>query len=354
MGLLLVIEKAAFIIFFRDLRQKGFNFRNILIVGSGTKAQKLIREIKHHGELGLKVVGIVDEYGNEIGKDVGDCKVLGGIDDIPEILKKHAIDQVIFIVPHFKLDSIEGSILHCETIGVTVSLAVDFFELQFTKGKESSLLGLPLITFESTPDKIWQLLAKRLIDVVVSAIGLWVIFPFYLLIAAVIKMTSKGPVYFVQKRCGIQGRRFDLYKFRTMEKGAEAKLQQLLSLNEMRGPAFKLKNDPRVTKVGKILRKTSLDELPQLWNVLRGEMSLVGPRPPLPKEVEKYDHWHRRRLSMRPGITCLWQISGRNDITDFDKWMKLDLEYIDNWSLGLDLKILLKTIPVVVFGVGAR
>ena len=354
MGLFLEIEKLILIIFFRDLREKGFNFRNILIVGSGPRAQKFIKQVQQHREFGLQVLGIVDEHSAEINKDLCGCKIIGGIDDIPQILNKNAVDHVFFIIPHSKLDGIKEAMLHCELVGVTVSVAVDFFELRFTKGKESSLLGMPIITFESTPDKVWSLLFKRLIDIVLSAVGLWVIFPFYMLIAIFIKMTSKGPIYFVQKRCGVQGRLFDLYKFRTMEEGAEAKLQQLLAHNEMRGPAFKLKNDPRVTKIGKILRKTSMDELPQLWNVLKGEMSLVGPRPPLPKEVDKYDHWHRRRLSMRPGITCLWQISGRNNIVDFDEWMRLDLEYIDNWSLGLDFEILLKTIPVVVFGVGAR
>ncbi|MBF0571960.1 MAG: sugar transferase [Candidatus Omnitrophica bacterium] len=354
MGILLVIEKTIFILLFRSLRRKGFNFRNILIVGSGTRAQNFIRQIQHNREFGLQVLGIVDEDGPEIDSEVCGCKVIGKINDIPEILNENAIDHVFFIVPRSKLDSIEVAILHCETVGVAVSLAVDLFELQFTRAKESNILGLPVITFESASDKIWQLLFKRLADIVLSVIALCIIYPFYVLIALVIKMTSKGPVYFIQTRCGLQGRPFSLYKFRTMEEGAEAKLQELLALNEMRGPAFKLKDDPRVTKIGKILRKTSLDELPQLWNVLKGEMSLVGPRPPLPKEVEQYDHWHRRRLSMRPGITCLWQISGRNNISDFNEWMNLDLEYIDNWSLGLDFKILLKTIPVVLFGVGAR
>ena len=354
MAVFLMVEKIVLILIFRSLRKSGFNFRDILIVGSGERAQKFIKQVNKQREFGLRIIGVVDEHSEKLGGEICGCKALGTIEDIPEILKKNPVDHVVFIVPRSLLDKIEQVILHCETVGVAVSVAVDLFELKFTLGKEGSLLGLPMITFESTPDKLWQLLCKRIIDVVLSSAGLFFLFPFYMLIAILVKTTSPGPVYFIQERCGLQGRRFKLYKFRTMEKGAEAKLHQLLAHNEMRGPAFKMKDDPRVTKIGKILRKTSMDELPQLWNVLKGEMSLVGPRPPLPSEVKEYDHWHRRRLSMRPGITCLWQISGRNNIIDFDEWMKLDMHYIDHWSLGLDFDILFKTVPVVAFGVGAK
>jgi lipopolysaccharide/colanic/teichoic acid biosynthesis glycosyltransferase len=176
--------------------------------------------------------------------------------------------------------------------------------------------------------------------------------PLFLLTAILIRATSKGPVFYIQKRMGLNGRKFVLYKFRSMYKGSHLKLSELSHKNEMKGPIFKIKNDPRITPIGRILRKFSIDELPQLFNVFAGQMSLVGPRPPLPSEVKKYELWQRRRLSMRPGLTCLWQISGRNRI-GFDDWMKLDLEYIDNWSLWLDFKILCKTVPVVLFGVGA-
>jgi exopolysaccharide biosynthesis polyprenyl glycosylphosphotransferase len=184
--------------------------------------------------------------------------------------------------------------------------------------------------------------------------ALLVLSPIFAVTALLVKLTSEGPVFFVQKRVSMNGRIFNLFKFRTMIKDAEAKLAELQHLNEMKGPVFKLEKDPRITSVGAFLRKTSIDELPQLWNVLRGDMSLVGPRPPLPSEVEQYDDWQRRRISMRPGITCLWQIQGRNRITDFDDWARLDLKYIDNWSLWLDLKILLKTIPAVLFRVGSK
>ena len=193
---------------------------------------------------------------------------------------------------------------------------------------------------------------KRVIDVVGSGLGIILLSPLLLFIAVLIRLTSPGPVLYIQKRSGLNGRKFVLYKFRSMYKGAHERLAELAHKNEVSGPIFKIKNDPRITPVGKFLRKFSLDELPQLFNVFAGQMSLVGPRPPLPKEVNQYETWQRRRLSMRPGITCLWQISGRNKIK-FDEWMKLDLEYIDNWSLGLDFKILLKTIPAVLFAKGA-
>jgi len=188
----------------------------------------------------------------------------------------------------------------------------------------------------------------------VSSAVLIFLSPLFLAIAIAIKATSKGPVFFRQERCSLNGRKFTLYKFRTMDSDAELKQGELLERNEMKGPVFKIEDDPRITSVGKVLRKFSLDEFPQLWNVFEGDMSLVGPRPPIPAEVEKYESWHRRRLSMRPGITCLWQVGGRNKITDFDEWTKLDLEYIDKWSLWLDFKILFKTIPVVALGIGAK
>jgi exopolysaccharide biosynthesis polyprenyl glycosylphosphotransferase len=233
-------------------------------------------------------------------------------------------------------------------------VAVDYFELKFSRGKQTDMYGFPMMTFDSTPDKIGHLFIKRIFDVIISGLALVLLFPFFLIISIVIKLTSDGSVFFRQERCGLYGRKFNLYKFRTMVKDAEQKLDELRKHNEMAGPVFKMSNDPRLVPMGVFLRRFSIDELPQLWNVFRGDMSLVGPRPPLPKEVKEYDYWQRRRLSMKPGLSCLWQIKGRNKITDFNEWMKLDLEYIDKWSLGLDLNILLRTIPVVLFGVGAK
>ncbi|MCK5214887.1 MAG: sugar transferase [Candidatus Omnitrophica bacterium] len=347
------IEKLILRQIFYHLRKKGFNFRNIIIVGTNKRAKQFIRQVSRHKEFGLKIIGIVDD-GVDKDEKVEGYSVLGGLKNIPEILRNQAIDYVFFIVPRSMLSCIEEPILYCEKVGATVSVAVDLFEMQFTTGKEGSFFGMPLITFESTSDKIFQLLLKRVFDFIASGLALLVMGPIFLSVSLIVKLTSKGPVFFTQMRSGLNGRKFKLYKFRTMVQDAEKKLDELKQHNEMQGPVFKMEHDPRITPIGRLFRKLSIDELPQLWNVFRGDMSLVGPRPPIPSEVEQYDHWQRRRLSMRPGITCIWQINGRNKITDFNEWMKLDLQYIDTWSLWLDLKILLQTIPVVLFAVGAK
>ena len=249
---------------------------------------------------------------------------------------------------------IEQAILACELAGVRATVAVDLFNMRFAKSQPSDLNGTPLLSFDATPTGEWQLAIKRLLDVAIAGLSLLVLLPFLPLVVLLIKATSPGPILFRQIRCGLNGRRFTLYKFRSMVADAEAKQAEVGHLNELNGPVFKAANDPRLTTIGRWLRKTSIDELPQLVNVLKGEMSLVGPRPPIPSEVTRYEAWQRRRLSMRPGITGYWQVNGRNGIRDFDKWMRLDLEYIDRWSLALDTKILLKTVPTVLFGIGAK
>ena len=351
---LIAIEKTFLTIFFRHIRKRGYNFRRILIIGTGKRAQAFIELVHKHAEWGLQVVGLVDEDIAKRGKVIAGHKVLGSFKDVPDIIHNNVVDEVVFVVPRSWLNRIEEIMHFCESEGLKVSVAVDYFKLKFSRAKQTDLGGFPLLSFESTPDRLWCLLVKRLFDVVFSGIALLMLAPIFAITAIIIKATSKGPVFFRQKRCGLNGRTFILYKFRTMVEGAEARLDELIKHNEMNGPVFKMENDPRLTRVGKFLRKTSLDELPQLWNVFKGEMSLVGPRPPIPKEVEQYDNWQRRRLSMRPGITCLWQVNGRNRIVDFNEWARLDLEYIDNWSLGLDFKILLKTIPAVLFARGAK
>jgi exopolysaccharide biosynthesis polyprenyl glycosylphosphotransferase len=281
-------------------------------------------------------------------------QILGSLENIPAILRDKVIDYVVFIVPRTSLAKIEPALIQCELVGVTSSVSLDLFELKFTTGIETNFMGVPMITFQMTPMDMTGLVFKRLCDLGISAIGLVFISPFYLAIALAIKFSSKGPIHFKQERVGLNGRIFNLYKFRTMDQDAEARLKDLITHNEMSGPAFKMENDPRITPVGKFLRKYSLDELPQLWNVFCGKMSLVGPRPPLMREVKQYDDWHKRRLSMRPGITCLWQVSGRNNITNFDEWARLDLKYIDEWSLALDFKILMRTVPAVFSASGAK
>ena len=351
---LINIEKAALIVFFRYIRKKGLNTRSILIIGTGKRAQHFIGLVRKHDEWGLKIIGLVDKDIAKVGSEISGYKVLGSFKDVPDIIHNNVVDEVVFVVPRSWLHKIEEIMHFCDTEGIKANVAVDYFNLKFSRAKQTDLDGFPLLTFESTPDKLWHLLTKRLFDAVFSAIALVLLTPLFIIMPVIIKATSKGPVFFRQRRCGLNGRRFTLYKFRTMDRDAEAKLDGLIKRNEMNGPVFKMENDPRLTKLGRFLRKFSIDELPQLWNVFKGSMSLVGPRPPIPNEVRSYDDWQRRRLSMRPGITCLWQANGRNKIVDFDQWMKLDLEYIDNWSLGLDLKILARTIPAVLFARGAK
>jgi exopolysaccharide biosynthesis polyprenyl glycosylphosphotransferase len=351
---LLCAEKMLYMWVFRQLRKRGYNFRNIVIVGTGRRALAFADMVAKHGEWGLRIIGFVDEDAQKGCTHVNGCKVIGSLSDMQKILHENIVDEVVFVVPRAWLDKIEDAIYFCEIEGVRVHVAVDLFELKFAKAKQSDLQGFPLLSFDSTPDKHWHLLIKRFFDVIASGLGLLVLAIPFAIVSLLIKFTSPGPVFFRQKRSGLNGRVFTLLKFRTMQVGAEEKLKELLSKNEMKGPVFKMENDPRVTPLGKWLRKLSIDELPQLWNVFIGDMSVVGPRPPIPAEVKQYDNWHRRRLSMRPGITCIWQVSGRNKINDFDRWMKLDLQYIDNWSLFLDAKLLLRTVPVVLFGIGAK
>ncbi|MCK5344337.1 MAG: sugar transferase, partial [Candidatus Heimdallarchaeota archaeon] len=328
-------------------------FRRILIVGTSNRAKTFINLVNNNPDWGIRIFGLIDIDPAKKNEIIEGHKVLGTLDDVSEIIHKNVIDEVVFIVPRSWLNKIEGVMLLCESAGLRVNLAVNLFELKFSKAKQTDLHGFPLLTFESTTEKLGLLFIKRVFDFVAAGICLIGLSPIFLISSVLIKLTSKGPIFFKQWRCSLYGRKFLFYKFRTMVEDAESKLNEIIQYNEMNGPVFKMTNDPRITKIGKLLRKFSLDELPQLCNVIKGDMSLVGPRPPLPEEVEQYDTWQRRKLSMRPGITCLWQASGRNKITDFKEWMRLDLEYIDNWSLWLDFKILVKTIPVVLFGIGA-
>ncbi len=350
----LVLERTALILCSRHTRRRGYNYRNLLVAGTGRRARHFIERVHQHAEWGLRIVGLVDEDADLKGCLIDGHEVLGTFDDLLEVIHKNVVDEVVFIVPRSWLGKIEPLMQICEMEGIQVTLAADFFDLKLSRGSHTDLDGLPLLRFTTTPDQSLSLVLKRLMDIALSGAALLLVAPVMVAIAVGINATSPGPVFFRQKRCGLSGRRFTLYKFRTMVQDAESHLPTLLAQNEMQGPVFKLTKDPRATKVGRFLRKTSLDELPQLWNVLRGEMSLVGPRPPLPVEVQRYDNWQRRKLSMRPGITCLWQVNGRNNIKSFHDWVTLDLHYIDHWSLGLDWKILFKTVPVVVFGIGAK
>ena len=346
-----LLEKMVIFSIMHYVRRQGYNYRRIIVVGTGRRAVGFISKIKSHPEWGLRIAGLIDYEKIHTGKDIEGIRVIGSLEDIPHILHNYTNDEVVFIVPRAALSQIENSIYVCETEGIKATVAVDLFELKIARARQSELEDIPLITFETTFGEEWQLFVKRAFDIIISALGLIMLSPFFLMVAILIKITSTGPVFYRQKRIGLNGRRFILYKFRSMRKGAHEKLSELTDKNEMKGPVFKIKKDPRVTPIGRFLRKFSIDEFPQLYNVFVGHMSLVGPRPAIPKEVAQYEPWQRRRLSMRPGLTCLWQISGRNRV-NFDEWMKLDLQYIDKWALLLDFKIIIKTIPVVIFGIG--
>ena len=347
----LLLEKLGLRLLARRIREKGYNYRTLLVVGLNRRAREVVSIIRAHPHWGLKVLGYVAPNGGA-PPEVEGVPVLGTADDLPRLLQDEVVDEVLFVLSRRQLEDFEDAILLCSELGIRARVALHLPHMKARVVLEE-LEGIPLLTFTTTPAAPFPLFLKGLLDRTVSAAGLLLLWPVMLVIALAIKATSRGPVLFRQVRCGINGRRFTLYKFRTMVVDAERRLDEVAHLNEVRGPAFKARRDPRVTPVGRFLRRFSLDELPQLVNVLRGDMSLVGPRPPLPEEVERYERWQRRRLSMKPGITGLWQVSGRAALNDFDAWIELDLAYIDNWSLWLDFKIMLKTVPAVLLARGA-
>ncbi len=350
--ILLLLEKIAVFSIMRYVRTRGLNYRSLLIVGTGRRAADFINRIQNHQEWGFKIIGAVDDEPGRGIKKVKDIKIIGTLKDISKILHRQAVDEVIFVVPRLRLNHIENAVYACETEGIKATIVVDLFDLKIARAHPTDIDGIPLLTFETTVAKEWQLYVKRAMDVVLSGLGIIILSPLLLIVAVLIKLTSSGPVLFKQHRLGLNGRKFVLYKFRTMYPGAQEILSKVENLNEMNGPDFKKKKIHWITPVGRLIRKFSIDEFPQLFNVFVGHMSLIGPRPTVPDEVSLYRSWQRRRFSMKPGITCLWQIRGRNKL-GFEEWMKLDLEYLDNWSLWVDFKILIKTIPVVLFGIGA-
>lgn len=353
LAMLLVAQRLLFERFLGRIRRALGAVTSIVVVGDGERAIALARDVEDAGRHGLRLLAVVD-CGNQIGPLAGlasDCAVLA-IEDFPAMLESEAIDEVLFAVSSQRLRSLEGLFVLCDEHGVKTRVAADFFPHVHSRMHFDRLGERPLLTFSIAPSDDLGLLAKRCLDVIAAAICLAALAVPMGVIAVLIKLTSPGPVLFRQARCGLNGRLFTCYKLRSMAEGADSMRQQVEHLNEKDGPAFKIRNDPRLTPIGGFLRRFSVDEWPQFWNVLRGEMSLVGPRPAIPAEVAEYKPWQRRRLRMRPGLTCLWAIRGR-DRVDFSSWMQMDLEYIDNWSLLLDLKILALTIPVVLAGSGA-
>lgn len=341
-------------------RAKGYNYRNVVIVGNRERAKDVIAAIQSNTTSGYRVVGClnVSEH-RECGKLPGGVQTIGNIKDLDQLLPEMIVDELIFAAPLTIIDGVDGHIALAEEMGITVRIIPDW-QLYYLKYKPGiaklnyeNFLNIPTLSLCSVSPYRADLLIKSTIDYVLALVLMVVCAPFFVLISLSIKIVSKGPVFFTQERIGLNGRRFMVYKFRTMVNGAEKIREELEGLNESDGPVFKIERDPRIIPwLGTFLRKSSLDELPQLINVLRGEMSLVGPRPPLPGEVKKYAVWQRRRLSMKPGLTCLWQIFPRRNEVSFDGWMKLDMQYIDNWSLWLDWKIIAKTVQTVLIGGG--
>lgn len=324
--------------------------RYVYIGGTGETARRLGRLVEQHREFGLELAGFLADEAGEL--ELARPYPVHRWTDLPRLLETKVVDELVFAVDSRQLAELEDLLLLCEEEGVRTRLHVGFLPHVRGRVELEFLAGEPLLTFAGAPHDDFRLIVKRAIDLLLSATALLLLWPLMVAIAVAIRATSPGPAIFRQTRCGLNGRRFTLYKFRTMVADAEARKAEVAHLN-VKKTAFKIPNDPRVTPLGRWLRKFSLDELPQLWNVLRGEMSIVGPRPPVPEEVERYERWQRRRLRMRPGLTCLWTLAGRDEL-DFDEWMRLDLEYIDRWSLALDFEIMLRTIPHVLLGRGAH
>jgi exopolysaccharide biosynthesis polyprenyl glycosylphosphotransferase len=350
---LLVAVRLGIVWYFRNAIRRGESVRHVLIVGSGTRAKRLAETLAEHAEWGLHIVGYLDPDPTRIGMRVAGASVLGTMDDISATLKAHIIDEVILAVPRAMIPNVDKIADACEEEGVKLRLMADVFEVHVARMTLIELGTIPLLTIEPVAQEGWKLLVKRLLDFSVALLALPVVLPVMGLCALAIRLDSPGPALFVQERVGLKKRRFRMLKFRTMIDGADRLQAQLEHLNEAQGPIFKMANDPRVTRVGRFLRRTSLDELPQVLHVFTGKMSLVGPRPMSLRDVELFDQGiQRKRFSVKPGLTCLWQISGRSQLP-FSKWLELDLYYIEHWSLSLDLKILLKTVPVVLRGTGA-
>jgi exopolysaccharide biosynthesis polyprenyl glycosylphosphotransferase len=333
---------------FESLRRRGYNSRYVLVLGAGPRGQAFASQLEAHTALGLRIVGFLDDD-PEFGARLRSWAYLGGLDRLEAVLHERVVDEVAICLPYTQWKLLDAIVSICEEEGKIARIPMDVLDRTISRGRVEDLDGLPVFSLVSGPDRALALAMKRAIDIVAGVLGIVVLSPLLLISAAAIIVSDGRPVLFHQRRVGLHGRPFVLLKFRSMSRDAESRQEALKARNELAGHAFKVTDDPRVTRVGRWLRRTSWDELPQLWNVVRGEMSLVGPRPPLPDEVSGYDVWHRRRLSMKPGMTGLWQVGGRRD-PDFDHWVNADLEYIDRWSLWLDLRILARTIPAALQG----
>jgi len=325
-------------------QRRGQNLRNVVVIGTGTQGRLFAEKLSEHQELGLNILGFL---GDEVDDLPRRWKYLGSIETLPDLIHREVVDEVALCLVTDDWGLIENIAAICESEGKIVRMPVPMPRLSIATAHVEDLDGMPVVSMLTGPRSALALAVKRVTDVVGATVGMVVLSPLFAGIALAILLTDGRPVFYRQTRVGLNGRRFRVVKFRSMVTDADQRLEALRIHNEIKGHAFKMTADPRITTVGRFLRRSSLDELPQFWNVLRGEMSIVGPRPPLPSEVDAYDTWHRRRLSMKPGVTGLWQIEGRHE-PEFDQWVEKDLEYIDRWSPWLDLEIIVRTIPAMI------
>jgi len=332
-------------------RKKGHNLTNIIVV-AGDENELFIKNIFNHKEWGYKVISIITDSQLITESFQKEVTVRKEISSISEIIKSEIVDEVFYCKSKIFEEEVQSIIHICEEVGVAFRLHSQLLTLSSSAAELNHFDGVPFITYKNTPSNQYALSWKYILDFVIASTVIILWSPLLIIIGIMIKITSNGPIIFKQKRVGLHGREFYIYKFRTMMQDAEKMQLKIMDQNEMSGPVFKIKNDPRITKIGKYLRKTSLDELPQFFNVIKGDMSLVGPRPPIMSEVKQYKPWQLRRLSMRPGITCIWQTMPRRNSISFEEWMKMDLQYIDNWSLETDLLLTVKTIKTVFMGSG--
>lgn len=352
--LLLIVKEACVRRFFTFLWKQGYNVKRAIVVSSNAdKIVDLASQAEKDYLLCLKIVGVITGSQSEENQIAG-LPVVGTVDNFEASLEGRVIDTVIFLDQNEGV-SVSEALWVCEERGIEVWLKLDILDRPISKTSVEYLRNIPFLHFETGPQNGAALFLKHALDKILAIFFLILFAPFFVVLPILIKLSSPGPIFFVQQRAGLGGREFGIYKFRTMVDGADRqRFANLEEQNEMTGPVFKLQDDPRVTPLGKFMRKYSLDEFPQFWNVLKGEMSIVGPRPLRVEEADLAHGWQKRRLQMKPGITCVWQVSGRSDIKDFESWVKLDLQYIDNWSIWLDLKLLFKTVPAVILGTGSR
>jgi exopolysaccharide biosynthesis polyprenyl glycosylphosphotransferase len=353
--LAIILSRMALREFLRRAREHGRNLRHLLIIGTNPRAVDFAAAIEGRPELGFYLVGFADEEwtGKREFEKTGKS-IVCDLEHFPDFLRERVIDEVAIALPMKSFYSQAARIVaQCQEQGVIVRVLANIFDIQKGWVSNSQLDGMTVATLTPHSSEGWPMICKRALDILISSLLLIFLIPLFVMVAVLIKIDSGGPVFFVQDRVGLNKRRFHMFKFRTMVTNAEQKQFELEGLNEADGPVFKIKNDPRITRLGKYLRKTSIDELPQLLNVLKGDMSMVGPRPLPLRDYQGFDQdWVRRRFSVPPGITCLWQVNGRSSVS-FKEWMELDLHYIDHWSFWLDLKLIAKTIPAVLKGAGA-